>query len=194
MDVANPKRSKISLSEFIPFGNCMKLHLPQLLLDSNSDEQTLIPNNIHLFQFNDIQNAKDLLKIIKTSDSEFPNCTILDRSAILSLFQIQIACTKAYLNSKQSAMRTRSIYTEILLSLSHTSSISDCFKNFGLGPKTKDIFIIIDVQDSELENVGLLFEKHIHGTQVDVEFKFDEQKIAKVFLFLLDLWNQKPQF
>jgi hypothetical protein len=78
--------------------------------------------------------------------------------------------------------------------LSHTSSISDCFKNFGLGPKTRDIFIIIDVQDSELENVGLLFEKHIRGTQVDVEFKFDEQKIAKVFLFLLDLWNQKPQF
>jgi EKC/KEOPS complex subunit CGI121/TPRKB len=159
----------------------MHLPLPNLLLDNNSAKETEMEKDLHLFQFNNIQNQKELLDLVKASDSPFPNCTILDRSRIISQFQLQMACTKAFLNLSQNRMKSRSIYTEILLCLSPSNSISDAFKNFGLSANTKDIFVLLDCNSSSLGQVNGALNQYIKGERQEIpSFDCDVHKVCKV--------------
>ncbi|KAJ3276406.1 hypothetical protein HDV01_005029 [Terramyces sp. JEL0728] len=73
-------------------------------------------------------------------------------------------------------MKSKSIYTEILLSFSHNTSISEAFKNFGLTKKTSEIVIIIE--DERLSDL----EKYIQGDYgEDLQFNSDAKFITKAF-------------
>jgi tRNA threonylcarbamoyladenosine modification (KEOPS) complex Cgi121 subunit len=159
----------------------MRLELLELILNN---ELTTIPNNLKLFQFKGVRNVKDLLKSIKSGDeASFPNSTVLDCSRIVSKLQIEAACTKAYLNYSLGCLKSKSIYTEILLSLSPNISIVDSFKNFGVRNGTKDIFIIIDVgEEGEAKLLANLREIIVGEYVEEPEFKnFNETAIKKVF-------------
>jgi EKC/KEOPS complex subunit CGI121/TPRKB len=159
----------------------MHLPLPQLLLDNNSSTVTDMENDLHLFQFNNVQNQKELLGLVKATDSPFPNCTILDRSRIISQFLLQLACTKAFLNLSQNRMKSRSIHTEILLCLSPSNSISDAFKNFGLSSSTKDIFVLLNCSSSTLGQVNTTLNQHIKGERQEIpSFECDIQSVSEV--------------
>jgi tRNA threonylcarbamoyladenosine modification (KEOPS) complex Cgi121 subunit len=174
-----------SLSTNVP-SKKMYISTPRLLLNSDSTEETELIHNLHIFQFNNLCNQKELLREITSPTSTFPNCTVLDRSRIVSFFQLQMACTKAYMNQLQKRMISRSIYTEILVSLSHTKSISECFRNFGLMSSTRDIFVIVDADGDELVTVNQQFEKYIQGIRQDIPtFDADLEAIQRVFVLFM---------
>ncbi|KAI8897124.1 kinase binding protein CGI-121-domain-containing protein [Globomyces pollinis-pini] len=122
----------------------MKLIVPTLLhqLDLNDKSDSGSNLNLHLIQVSDVQNPKDIITAMRSKNSSLIECTILDASHILSLFQIKMACSKAYLNLSQKNLKSNSIFTEILYSFSPGSSISDAFKHFGLSATTKHILIL----------------------------------------------------
>ncbi|KAJ3262578.1 hypothetical protein HK103_000107 [Boothiomyces macroporosus] len=150
----------------------MKLNLSKVIVNEKLHQ---LNDSLHCYYFNNLQNAEELLALVKSPDSEFPNCTILDSTHLLSLFQIQQACTKAYLNQLNKKMKSKSIYTEILLSFSHNTSISEAFKHFGLSKKTREIIVIIEGDRlSEIRD-------YIKGDYNELEFNSDLKFIRKAF-------------
>ncbi|KAJ3318690.1 hypothetical protein HDV06_004103 [Boothiomyces sp. JEL0866] len=151
----------------------MKLNLSPVIVNENLEQ---LNDKLYCYYFTELKNAQELLALMKSTDSQFPNCTVLDAKHLLSVFQIQQACTKAYLNQRNKKMRSKSIYTEILLSFSHNTSISEAFKLFGLSKKTSEIIVIIE--GCKLDEIKEYIQGDYHE---EPQFNSDLKFIGKAF-------------
>ncbi|RKO90411.1 kinase binding protein CGI-121-domain-containing protein, partial [Blyttiomyces helicus] len=104
---------------------------------------------IHLCLFTNVRNAAELKRKIMSADPSMPASVMINpapvrnlRFLILDAFQIQLACAKALQMQQQGAMRTRSIYSEILFNLSPSSNINDAIKQFGIADSHQSILVV----------------------------------------------------
>ena len=137
------------------------MHLPLdplLLTDPTEYTQTIelkLPSQqqIHVYQ---IQLDQDISQLVRSPT--FPAVTCLDAHRLCSLFQLKIACTKALLNEQRGKKKTRSIYSDILYSLGPDTSVSACFKRFGVSESTREIIIVCLATPDTIQ--GLEHELH----------------------------------
>ncbi|KAJ3047142.1 hypothetical protein HK097_000203 [Rhizophlyctis rosea] len=98
---------------------------------------------IHLSLFRNVTNTSEIRKRIISGDKTVPECALINAATILEVFQIQMACTKALLLQQQNAMRTRSLYSEILFNLSPSSNINDSLKQFGVSDSSTSLLVVM---------------------------------------------------
>merc|ERR1712227_316678 len=79
------------------------------------------------------------------------NCVLIRPCLVPSLLVVATAANKACLAKSRSAMRTRSVNTEILFNMSSSSNISDSLIKFGTGDTDKEI-LVVGVETDLLES------------------------------------------
>ncbi|KAL7301144.1 hypothetical protein TKK_0006118 [Trichogramma kaykai] len=124
------------------------------------DELTGKQITIYLYE-----NVQDIENVhAKVVNKELP-CCIIKANVIVDPFQLVIAANKAALNEKYGQMVTRSIFTEVIYSLSISKNISQALKDFGISSdhKTNNYLVVLVHTAEDLEELNKLVVNCIKG-------------------------------
>ncbi|ORY49839.1 CGI-121-domain-containing protein [Rhizoclosmatium globosum] len=105
------------------------------------------PSVFYALLFQNVSNAKELKAKVIAGDPELPQCVMVNPALVLSSFQLQTACSRAYMNQAQNNMKTKTILSEILFSLSPSLNIAESMKLFGLSDNSNSIFVLVPSAD-----------------------------------------------
>ena len=98
--------------------------------------------SIHLFS--NVKNASTILTAVKSSDANHHFC-FLDARRIVCLEQLQYAVMRAMRDIQDGQARTRTVYSEIVYSLSPNQNITEALQRFGVAEdSTALVCIAID--------------------------------------------------
>lgn len=104
--------------------------------------------------FTEVQNSHELMQLVISGNLK---CGLLRVPTIMDVFQVTVAANKAALNEKNGKLVTRTVYTEMLYSLSISKNITQSLQTFGSVENDAEILVALiddpESRESQLENI-----------------------------------------
>lgn len=119
-----------------------------------------------LYLYTDVENTPDLLKKILTGELL---CCILKTTLIIDPFQVVVAANKAVLREREKKLITKSLFTEILYSISSSTNISLSLTKFGIHDNDKNILVALIHNEDDKEFLAEQILCHIKGKLTPIE-------------------------
>ncbi|XP_061523861.1 EKC/KEOPS complex subunit TPRKB isoform X1 [Phycodurus eques] len=130
--------------------------------------------------FKEVQNAAELRQ--NAVEGKIKGA-LLKPTILVSPFQVLVAANKAVHLQKVGQMKTRSLFSEIILNLSPTKNISEAFKRFGISDSDNSVLVVL-VHDKEESHLVRDIATKVDGLQIpvdDVSSLSDLEKIKKLY-------------
>ncbi|XP_061663927.1 EKC/KEOPS complex subunit TPRKB [Syngnathoides biaculeatus] len=108
---------------------------------------------------------------------------LLKPTMLVSPFQVLVAVNKAVHLEKISQMKTRSLFSEVILNLSPTNNISEAFKRFGISDGDDSVLVVLVHGKEESDPFSDVASK-VDGQQVpvdDLSSLSDLEQIKKLY-------------
>ncbi|XP_049329609.1 EKC/KEOPS complex subunit TPRKB isoform X1 [Astyanax mexicanus] len=102
---------------------------------------------------------------------------------VVDLFQTLVAANKAVHLQKVGKMKTRSLYSEIIFSLSPTNNISEAFRRFGVSDSDSAVLVVLVHNKEDIFNKDDVTSK-VDGQQIpadQISTLSDMAKIKKLY-------------
>lgn len=135
---------------------------------------------IKLTLFQNVSNSSE----IRSKVAELPYA-LIDAKSICSLEQIYAAMYRAMVESKYGKLKTKSLHSECLYSLSATSNIGEAYKNFGIKDDSDALIVTQIVGQNELE-------LNLHGDEVPLNNETLSQNCDMAFIRKIYKLNNFP--
>uniref|UniRef100_A0A3Q3QE98 EKC/KEOPS complex subunit TPRKB n=1 Tax=Monopterus albus TaxID=43700 RepID=A0A3Q3QE98_MONAL len=130
--------------------------------------------------FKDVKNAAELRQsAVKGQISG----ALINPKMLVNPFQVLVATNKSVHLQKTGKMKTRSLYSEIIFSLSPTNNISEAFKKFGISDGDDSVMVVLVHSRDESQLLSDIAAK-VDGLQIpveDVSLLSDLAKIKKLY-------------
>ncbi|TNM91388.1 EKC/KEOPS complex subunit TPRKB [Takifugu flavidus] len=130
--------------------------------------------------FKDVKNAAELRQSAVAGKI---NAALIKPAMVVNSFQVLVAANKAVHLQKTGKMKTRSLYSEIIFSLSPTNNISEAFKRFGIADGDDSVLLVLVHSEDESQLLADI-KSMVNGQQVpveDVSSLTDQEKIKKFY-------------
>ncbi|CUS23777.1 LAQU0S11e04060g1_1 [Lachancea quebecensis] len=135
-------------------------------------------HEVYVSLFRDVKNMEELRSKVGTMPY-----AVIDASCICCREQLFSAVYKALIEWKYNRLRTKTLNSECILSLSPTSNIGEAFKRFGIKEGTKNIVCLAVVEKGETQTPGLFNAvdgEEIEFTDENLSSMLDLEMIKKV--------------
>lgn len=97
---------------------------------------------VHIHQFENVRNAAEIKKKLISGAAETHDFAFINGKVVTSIEQILAAVYRALLDYTTDKIRTKTLHSEVLFSLSPTQNIMDALKKFGLQDDSTELFIV----------------------------------------------------
>ncbi|KAI1119050.1 kinase binding protein CGI-121-domain-containing protein [Nemania sp. NC0429] len=111
------------------------------LLETLHLEHVPETHSVHVAVFRDVANAAFLHQQLLARNSEF-EYALIDASVVTSRIQVLAAAFKAITAQVAGSLKTPTVHSEIVYSLSPTNNISESYRRYGITPTTRDLVIV----------------------------------------------------
>ncbi|TSK13166.1 EKC/KEOPS complex subunit Tprkb [Bagarius yarrelli] len=126
--------------------------------------------------FKDVKNCSELRKMAMEGNI---TCALINPSMVLDPLQTLLAANKAVHVQKIGKMKTRSLYSEIIFSLSPTNNISEAFKRFGISENDDACLVVLVHNTDEAYNKDDVVSK-VDGQQIPTDQLSRLSDLAKI--------------
>ncbi|ODV73587.1 Cgi121p [Cyberlindnera jadinii NRRL Y-1542] len=130
--------------------------------------KTVLPQfpqfTVHLFKFKNVTNSKEIKQNLIKGDKRY-DFSFINAQTVLSEEQLLSAVYRALLDHTQDKIRTKTIHSEVIFSLSPTQNIMDALRRFGIQDDSTDLIVIKIVDSNSQEEFDLSV---VEGEEVDI--------------------------
>lgn len=130
--------------------------------------------------FKDVKNAAELRQNAVAGKI---SAALIKPTMVVNSFQVLVAANKAVNLQKTGKMKTRSLYSEIIFSLSPTNNISEAFKRFGISDGDDSVLVVLVHSEDESQLLSDI-KTMVNGQQIpveDISLLTDQEKIKKLY-------------
>ncbi|XP_072530327.1 EKC/KEOPS complex subunit TPRKB [Salminus brasiliensis] len=126
--------------------------------------------------FRDVNNCAELRKMAMEGQI---SGALINPTMVVDPFQTLVAANKAVHLQKVGKMKTRSLYSEIIFSLSPTNNISEAFKRFGVSDSDRAVLVVLVHNRGDVLNEDDVMSK-VDGQQIPADQISTLSDIAKI--------------
>lgn len=126
---------------------------------------------ISIHKFSNVTNAAEIKQNLLSGNQEY-NFAFINSSTIVSSEQLIAAIYRTLLDYTQDKIRTKTLHSEVIFSLSPTQNIMDSLKRFGIQDDSKELVVINISENGAKDDYNLQI---ISGEEV----KVDDDEFAK---------------
>eukprot|EP00386_Alphamonas_edax_P004712 GDKI01014849.1.p1 GENE.GDKI01014849.1~~GDKI01014849.1.p1 ORF type:complete len:176 (-),score=54.46 GDKI01014849.1:29-556(-) len=132
---------------------------------------------VSLQVFKNVSNPEEVLAEAMKESTDV--CVFMNAALVTSPFQVLCAVNKALHNQATGKMRTKTLATEILYSMSPSTNITESLKFFGLNPKvTAVLAIALDASEEKQTHIQSVVKGEVCGLG-ELESLLDRETIMK---------------
>ncbi|KAJ3028596.1 UNVERIFIED_CONTAM: hypothetical protein HDU68_001323 [Siphonaria sp. JEL0065] len=157
----------------------------------SADPTSGLPQSVQLMLFENVLNTKEVKSKVIAGDLSIPQCVMINPALVADAFQLQTACSRAYINQAQNSMKTKTIFSEILFSLSPSMNIAESMRQFGISDTSSSLFVLFP-RGTEVEDVRTVakIQDAIKGESVPVHYNLTDLSVLKKVYKLNDAADQ----
>lgn len=139
---------------------------------STAKMQLTIPQfpeyKVNLHKFSNVQNSKDIKEQLIQGNTLY-DFAFINAECVISLEQLMSAVYRSLLDLTGDKLRTRSLHSEVIFSLSPTQNIMDALRRFGIQDNSKELILVKITKGGEDYSLQIIDGEEVQVTDESLQ-------------------------
>lgn len=134
---------------------------------------------VHVHKFTSVSNSSTIKTHLIDGNTAY-DFAFIDARNVISEEQLMSAVYRALLDHTNDKIRTKTVHSEIIFSLSPTQNIGDALRRFGIQDDSKDVIVVKIEPEVGVYDLGVVEGEEVEPTNQQFLSTVDLKSVRKV--------------